>query len=474
MGGKMVPTTWGDKVPVADSSFWCPGSNPTEWVERAKDLASGLAHKENGGVQALAKVMEKVCGLDPAKLERAPRPAAIPPEKSWAQHIANIFSKVSHLDVDPETEQLYAGSWTLFRFDGKTGDFDEKWFPKGELSMCEYAVAPEGLIYVRTGPYGKLMVRLDREGKLVPFKENTVAPNWPKAPWGWKPKFLPEGAAGIDIGMAGFSATQQNGMHVSADGRTIVTCLREFDKQWALDQKLPINLKGDWFRDTFISVYNSDGKLISANMAGEIRCGNGIGIDREGNLYSAFASLMPGGQRRLDGYAQDFSGNRITPGHGSLVKLRGAGGKYPMGGLVERGAEGAPLKVSLGDYSGPGQLKDAEIAGGLWAYGGLTCQSNRGCSCGHARIYLDRAARVFVPVNHLYSIMVLDSNGNRIARLGRYGNADDNDPKYGGIQMCWPRAVCASDTAMYVTDYGNLRILKAALSYAAEETVAVQ
>jgi hypothetical protein len=70
--------------------------------------------------------------------------------------------------------------------------------------------------------------------------------------------------------------------------------------------------------------------------------------------------------------------------------------------------------------------------------------------------------------------MVLDSNGNRIARLGRYGNADDNDPKYGGIQMCWPRAVCASDTAMYVTDYGNLRILKAALSYAAEETVAVQ
>jgi hypothetical protein len=40
-----------------------------------------------------------------------------------------------------------------------------------------------------------------------------------------------------------------------------------------------------------------------------------------------------------------------------------------------------------------------------------------------------------------------------------------------GLRFCWPRAVVASDTALYVADVGNRRVLKAALSYAAEETV---
>jgi hypothetical protein len=64
--------------------------------------------------------------------------------------------------------------------------------------------------------------------------------------------------------------------------------------------------------------------------------------------------------------------------------------------------------------------------------------------------------------------MVIDANGNRIARIGRYGNVDDE-----GIRIAWPRAVTASDRAMYVMDYGNRRILQAALSYHAEETVPV-
>jgi hypothetical protein len=469
MGIGMVPTTWGDKVPTGTGDFWAPSCNTHQWTAEVKDLAGALAKNETYNIKLLAKAMEKVYGLDPAKLERAPRPAAIPAEKPWAQHMGDIFSKVSHLDVDPETEQLYAGSWTLFRFDGKTGEFDNKWFPNAELSMCEYAVAPEGLIYVRTGPYGKLIVRLDRDGKLVPFKENTVVPNWPKAPWGWKPKFLPDGASGIDTGMAGFSATQQNGFHVSADGTRIVTVVREIGKQWGLDHKLPFT--NDPGRDAFIQVYSPDGTLVSANAAGEIRGGNGLGIDREGNIYSAFAGLMPYKQRNLDGFVNAFPGNEIPFGPGSLVKLRGLNGTYPVGGIAAAGSDPAALKVSSGLHSGPGQQKDEAIAGGLWAYGGLTNQSFRGCSCGHARFFLDRAARSFVPANHLYSIMVLDSNGNRVARFGRYGNVDDNDPKYGGIHFAWPRAVCASDTAMYVTDFGNERILKAALSYAAEETV---
>jgi hypothetical protein len=99
------------------------------------------------------------------------------------------------------------------------------------------------------------------------------------------------------------------------------------------------------------------------------------------------------------------------------------------------------------------------------------------CTCNHVRHDMDLWARCWVPVNPLYSVIVLDANANRIARLGRYGNTDDTeqDLKKGGdgIRLCWPRSVAASDNALYVVDTGNRRILKAALSYVTEETVAL-
>jgi hypothetical protein len=273
--------------------------------------------------------------------------------------------------------------------------------------------------------------------------------------------------------MAGFSATQQNGFHVSADGAKIVTIVREIGKEWGIAHKLPFTDR--WYQDAFIQVYSSDGRLLAANAAGEIRGGNGLGIDREHNIYSAFAFTMPFGQGRLDGMVEDPPRNAISYwlDNGSLVKLRDLGGTYPVGGVVPAKDDPTALKIYGGTYRGKhgGGRDDLAIAGGQWAYGGLTTQSFRGCSCGHARFYLDRGARVFVPANHLFSIMVLDANGNRIARFGRYGNVDDNDPQHHGLHFTWPRAVCASDTAMYVTDYGSMRIVKAALSYAAEETV---
>jgi hypothetical protein len=431
----------------------------------------------------MVEALTKICGLDPAKLEHAPRPGVLRPEQSWGWALDDFMGAWPHIDVDPEREEIYVGGGgstgsPMFRFDGKTGDFDAKWFPQGELKQVEFCIGPESTIYVRTGPYGKLLVRLDHDGKLVPFKENTVVPAWNAAPgsWGWKPKFLPEGASGLDTGVSGFSACHQNGFATSPDGTKIVTCIREVGTEWGKAHGLPPDNR--LRQNTHISVYATSGKLLAATAVGEIRWGHGLGMDREGNLFCAYASLMPHGQKRLDGIVEALPGNAISSwgGFGSLIKFRGLGGKYPLGGLVGApgagpGGEGAPLKVSLGCYSGPGQQKDAAIAGGLWAYGGLTCQHYGSCNCHHARWRIDRWARAFVPANHFNSIMVLDPNGNRIARFGRYGNVDDNDPKYGGIHLCWPRGVAASDTAFYVADVGNRRILKAALSYAAEETV---
>ena len=82
--------------------------------------------------------------------------------------------------------------------------------------------------------------------------------------------------------------------------------------------------------------------------------------------------------------------------------------------------------------------------------------------------------RVFTEEGNSIPVTVIDANGNRMARIGRYGNVDDADPACGKIHFCWLRTVAASDTAMYAVDSGNRRILKAALSYAAEEEVALR
>ena len=81
-------------------------------------------------------------------------------------------------------------------------------------------------------------------------------------------------------------------------------------------------------------------------------------------------------------------------------------------------------------------------------------------------------ARTWIGANQLGSLIVLDANGNLIGRFGRYGNVDDADEAHDRLHFAWIRAVAVSDTAAYVVDQPNRRIVRAALQYAAEETIA--
>ncbi len=93
----------------------------------------------------------------------------------------------------------------------------------------------------------------------------------------------------------------------------------------------------------------------------------------------------------------------------------------------------------------------------------------------NARYDTDYWARTFIPANTVHSVMVLDANGNRVARLGKYGNVDDTDAdvKAGrdGLRFAWIRSLAVSDRAFYAVDHANHRILKAKLIYGAEEAV---
>jgi hypothetical protein len=89
------------------------------------------------------------------------------------------------------------------------------------------------------------------------------------------------------------------------------------------------------------------------------------------------------------------------------------------------------------------------------------------CVCLTSRLAVDGFGRVYVPDCFRFSVGMLDTNGNQIARIGRYGNADDCD----GIRFAWPAFVGATGELLCVSDSVNRRVVVMKLSYAAEETV---
>jgi hypothetical protein len=90
---------------------------------------------------------------------------------------------------------------------------------------------------------------------------------------------------------------------------------------------------------------------------------------------------------------------------------------------------------------------------------------------------VDLYSRLFAPMAWRFCVAVLDTNGNPITFVGRYGNAESGrGPKSpvkvkGGIATthCSFLAI-VSDRWLYMMDSGNNRIVRVKLGYAAEET----
>jgi hypothetical protein len=83
--------------------------------------------------------------------------------------------------------------------------------------------------------------------------------------------------------------------------------------------------------------------------------------------------------------------------------------------------------------------------------------------------------RVQVPEGHRHSIAILDTNGNLVMHLGRYGNYDDAlamKPGSEDIAINMPRHISGTDNYLALDNWGEgLMVLK--LLYHAEETVEV-
>jgi len=222
-----------------------------------------------------------------------------------------------------------------------------------------------------------------------------------------------------------------------------------------------------------VHVFDRHGQLLHQDaLPGAVQL-DGVQIDRDDNIYALSSPT-----RILNG--QPYF-NDMTE---TLVKIQ------PGAARFTGNSDHAP--VALPDELKPnrppelfnGFLGRAWLNGAQWFYGGLgfagknAGRSGGGCNCYNARFALDYFGRSFAPALGHHSIAVLDSNGNLILRIGRYGNVDSAGPDslvpLGGDEVGLfyaPYVAVHTDRRLYIADAGNARIVSVQLNYYRNERV---
>ncbi|MFH0980151.1 MAG: SMP-30/gluconolactonase/LRE family protein [Planctomycetota bacterium] len=359
------------------------------------------------------------------------------------------LSGVEHLAVDPATERLYAAEYyTAYgaacwkAFDGRTG----KALPLGKMNAADLAVGYDGCLYGYRGGGGAASVfKWDSSGNPVSFS-GTGKNESEKLPRDVGP--------GDDTDREGVK-----GLDVAPDGSIYVMHFRGASRKGENARVCVVGPDGKVSKPEFI--YHLTPKASSPR------------LDPQGNLYLLDTVLPegapPGPPEFAGAMATDKAWDCYT---GRFFGLRGIFGsvvKFPPAGGGVYGAEKPAGKAA------PTTCQDGKVVeGAVWikphaapVYG----DANHWCFCFAARMGMDRYGRIYVPQAPLRRVEVWDSEGNRLAVFGRYGNADnggkDSIRPVTGVPLNWPGNVAASDSAVYVGDTNNRRVVRVRLDYEA-------
>ncbi len=229
-----------------------------------------------------------------------------------------------------------------------------------------------------------------------------------------------------------------------------------------------------------IHIFDKHGKLLLGDVVPGMGHLNGVGIDADDNLYMLLASRRLHNGKPCDpGLKRDASGTvvKVPP-----VKARAlAAGRTRVPVPLTRDTQ-PKRPMDVAGYN-TGWLKGAE-----WLYGGVGFCTPGGCVCWNSRFDLDYFNRSFAPETLHYSVAVLDSSGNLILRVGKYGNVDDGKPLVNKGGPPKPRSIGGDEVALFhacyvathtdrrlfIADAGNARILSVKLGYHATEKVALK
>lgn len=369
-------------------------------------------------------------GLD---IENVPNPPDV--SKAWPpNHSGYAYGSINYLSVDRQREELYLQ--TRYVHDGVTGKFlrelklnapagapfNVSWSPgNGEIS-----VGPDEALYL-TG--ANEVWRFSREGEPLPFA--SVGRN-----------FIPE--------LWGAHSNPHRGIAVAADG-TIYKMHHYVPHTNARNQ---------------LTAINSDGHIRSYGFI-EFHCPvAGVKVDRKGNLYVGAAVQPPDTMppRHLAEKLPEELRAKYPRLYGSIIKFS------PAGGIVRAAPQG---ELVLSQAKG---INPYTAQGAIWVRPGVAPLLSRiadksggpGCNCRNGRFDLDDFGRIFMPDAISGRVEVLDSNGNTLTSFGARGKPDAYGTEFG-----WATQVAVSDQACYVSDYLRMRVVRAKLTYDAQEQLPV-
>lgn len=232
-----------------------------------------------------------------------------------------------------------------------------------------------------------------------------------------------------------------------------------------------------------VHVWDKHGRLVYEDAVPGLPMTDGLALDRDDNLYALVAA-----NRMLDG--KEYPLERAE----TLMKFKAKRGQIistrknvPVPVTREQGPQ-RTVDVVKG-FAGPSWVEGVDWMYGGVGYGGfMSSKGGGGCACWNARFALDLFARSFVTELNRFQVAVLDTNGNLILRIGKYGNVDDGVPlvKEGGpanprsvgddeVALCHPSYTAThTDRRLFISDYGNYRILSVKLGYHATESIALK
>ena len=149
--------------------------------------------------------------------------------------------------------------------------------------------------------------------------------------------------------------------------------------------------------------------------------------------------------------------------------------------ILLNGTDGIIVADSKGEYKA-GYFrfgKEFALKNALWTRRGglILTKYDLGCYCETSRFDIDRFDRLFVPDPLTFSILVLDTAGNRIARFGSFGNMDCRgkgspvpEPEF---TFGWATQVDCALGRVYVADLLNRRIVSVRFEHAASDECAI-
>ena len=253
-----------------------------------------------------------------------------------------------------------------------------------------------------------------------------------------------------------------------------------------------------------VDVFAPDGTVRKRDLIDGLQAGDcGIGVDAAGNVYlgvnakpkdrplpAALVGLVSA--EAWDWWRYDQAHPRAAPWcypyQNAYLNHQGAVMKFGPAGGAFYGFAGKPAATSTQPASLLADTKnapadavscwsanlktEAKVTGAVWRYGGVGPipgsdfgWGDPGCICWNSRLAVDPYGRVYAPNVFRFGVEMLDANGNRITRIGRYGNSDD-----AGLAFAWPAHVGVTGGQVFVSDPTNRRVTVVTFDWSAEET----